>query len=31
MNCIEPKFIEYQFDKSRENIGVNQLDFYSIN
>lgn len=31
MNCIEPTFIEHQFEQSLDNIGVKTLDFYSLN
>lgn len=31
LNCIEPAFIDLQFEQSLNNMGVKTLDFYSLN
>lgn len=30
-NSLSPKFINYQFEKSKENLGLDHIDFYSLN
>lgn len=30
-NCIEPEFISHQFENSRKRLGVETIDFYSLN
>ena len=30
-HCLNPKFIDYQFEKSRVNLGIECIDFYCLN
>ena len=31
LSCIEPKFLEYQIQQSKFNLGVERIDCYSLN